>query len=191
MNRAFTGHSHDPDPGLVNMRGRLYDPELGRFISPDPFVTAPFDSQGLNRYSYVQNNPLNFTDPSGYQSYPSYPSSGYVNMPAPGNPEGAPDITTMHAPPGQEFLLWHPGIAGTEPAPPSSGSAGALACAVGIQAVHELGRPELWQMVRERGDRLFERLRSELRGTGMRVSVQGRGLLGAVVVETEPNPWLS
>ncbi|WP_062063730.1 RHS repeat-associated core domain-containing protein [Cellvibrio sp. OA-2007] len=46
--------------------GRVYDPELGRFMSADPFVQAPYNSQSYNRYSYVFNNPLSFTDPSGY-----------------------------------------------------------------------------------------------------------------------------
>jgi len=35
---GFTGHEHDPDLGLINMKGRLYDPAIGRFISADPFV---------------------------------------------------------------------------------------------------------------------------------------------------------
>ena len=48
------------------MNGRVYDPELGRFMSADPFVQAPYNSQSYNRYSYVFNNPLSFTDPSGY-----------------------------------------------------------------------------------------------------------------------------
>lgn len=50
------------------MNGRVYDSELGRFMSADPFVQAPYNSQSYNRYSYVFNNPLSFTDPSGYQS---------------------------------------------------------------------------------------------------------------------------
>ncbi len=48
------------------MRGRLYDPVLGRFLSADPFVQFPNNTQSYNRYSYVLNNPLSFTDPSGY-----------------------------------------------------------------------------------------------------------------------------
>ena len=42
--------------GMVNMQGRVYDPGLGRFLSPDPYMQAPFFSQSLNRYSYVFNN---------------------------------------------------------------------------------------------------------------------------------------
>lgn len=48
------------------MNGRIYDPELGRMLSPDPFVQVPEYSQNFNRYSYVMNNPLNLTDPSGF-----------------------------------------------------------------------------------------------------------------------------
>jgi len=46
------------------MNARLYDPEIGRFIQADDFV-EPDATQGLNRYSYVLNNPLSATDPSG------------------------------------------------------------------------------------------------------------------------------
>jgi RHS repeat-associated protein len=52
--------------GLINMNGRMYDPLLGRMLSPDPFVQAPTFTQSFNRYSYVWNNPLKYTDPSGY-----------------------------------------------------------------------------------------------------------------------------
>jgi hypothetical protein len=52
------------------MNGRVYDPEIGRFISADPYVTLPHDGQGLNRYAYALNNPLAFTDPSGFDPVP-------------------------------------------------------------------------------------------------------------------------
>ena len=64
--REFTGHEEIPDVGLVNMNGRVYDPVLGRFLSPDPNVQFASDLQSYNRYSYVQNNPLKYTDPTGY-----------------------------------------------------------------------------------------------------------------------------
>jgi RHS repeat-associated protein len=63
---GFTGHEHLDNLDLIHMNGRVYDPQLGRFISADPFVTAPYDGQSLNRYSYVWNNPLSFIDPSGF-----------------------------------------------------------------------------------------------------------------------------
>jgi hypothetical protein len=48
------------------MNARLYDPQIGRFMSADPFIDNIFDSQNLNRYSYVNNNPLSLTDPDGF-----------------------------------------------------------------------------------------------------------------------------
>lgn len=64
-NRGYTGHEMMPEFGLVNMNGRLYDPLLGRFLSPDNYVQLPDNSQSYNRYSYCLNNPLKYTDPSG------------------------------------------------------------------------------------------------------------------------------
>jgi RHS repeat-associated protein len=65
-NRDFTGHEYLEEIRLVHMNGRIYDPVVGRFLSPDPFIDNPLDLQSLNRYSYVNNNPLAYTDPSGY-----------------------------------------------------------------------------------------------------------------------------
>jgi RHS repeat-associated protein len=64
--RSYTGHEQIDDVCLVHMGGRVYDPILGRFLQADPFVQQPNNTQNLNRYSYVLNNPLNATDPSGY-----------------------------------------------------------------------------------------------------------------------------
>ncbi|MBI4815751.1 MAG: VCBS repeat-containing protein [Deltaproteobacteria bacterium] len=63
---GFTGHEAEEELGLVNMRGRMYDPEVGRFISPDPYVWNIASSQSLSRYAYVENNPITVTDPSGF-----------------------------------------------------------------------------------------------------------------------------
>jgi RHS repeat-associated protein len=63
---TYTGHEYDEELGLTNMGGRMYDQSVGRFLQPDPFVQAPFDTQGLNRYSYALNSPLNLTDPTGF-----------------------------------------------------------------------------------------------------------------------------
>jgi RHS repeat-associated protein len=65
LGRGYTGHEHLPRFGLINMNARLYDPALGRFLSPDPFVQMPDFSQSFNRYSYCVNNPLIYTDPNG------------------------------------------------------------------------------------------------------------------------------
>ena len=65
LGRGYTGHEHLLWFGLVNMNARLYDPALGRFLSPDPYVQAPDFTQNFNRYSYALNNPLKYTDISG------------------------------------------------------------------------------------------------------------------------------
>ncbi len=64
--RGYTGHEQLDDVGLIHMNGRVYDPGLGRFISADPQVQYVSNLQSYNRYSYVHNNPLSYTDPSGF-----------------------------------------------------------------------------------------------------------------------------
>ncbi|MCP5339423.1 MAG: hypothetical protein H7A14_07430 [Sinobacteraceae bacterium] len=64
--RGFTGHTMLDNLGLVHMNGRVHDPDLGRFLSGDPYIDGVLDTQGWNRYSYVQNNPLSRWDPAGY-----------------------------------------------------------------------------------------------------------------------------
>lgn len=63
--RSFTGQYLD-DTGLLFYHARYYDPALGRFISPDTVVPDARNPQTLNRYSYVLNNPINYTDPTGH-----------------------------------------------------------------------------------------------------------------------------
>jgi RHS repeat-associated protein len=64
--RGFTFHEHLDNTALIHMNGRVQDPGIGRFLSADPYVPEPFDGQSFNRYSYVDNNPLSFSDPSGF-----------------------------------------------------------------------------------------------------------------------------
>jgi RHS repeat-associated protein len=64
--RGYTGHEMLDDVGLVHMNGRLYDSALGRMCAADRDVQAPDMIQNYNRYSYVLNNPMNATDPSGH-----------------------------------------------------------------------------------------------------------------------------
>lgn len=65
LGRGFTGHEHLPWFGLINMNARLYDPVIGRFLSPDPYIQMPDFTQNFNRYSYCLNNPLILLDETG------------------------------------------------------------------------------------------------------------------------------
>jgi RHS repeat-associated protein len=65
FDRGYTGHEMLDAFGLINMNGRVYDPVMARFLSPDNYVQAHNNSQGFNRYSYCLNNPLVYTDPDG------------------------------------------------------------------------------------------------------------------------------
>ena len=64
--RLFTGARFDGTIGLYQMGARWYDPALGRWLQPDSIVPEPGNPQALNRYAYVYNNPLRYTDPSGH-----------------------------------------------------------------------------------------------------------------------------
>lgn len=65
VDRGYTLHEHLDGFGLINMNGRVYDPLLGMFLSPDPYVQAPGNWLNYNRYGYCYGNPLSYTDPDG------------------------------------------------------------------------------------------------------------------------------
>lgn len=64
--RGYTGHTMLDNVNFIHMNGRVQDPLLGRFVSADPLIAQPAFTQSYNRYSYVFNNPLSYTDPSGF-----------------------------------------------------------------------------------------------------------------------------
>jgi RHS repeat-associated protein len=66
IDRGFTGHEHLEVFGLINMNGRMYDPYIGRFLSVDPVIQFPDNAFSFSGYGYCFNNPLIYTDPSGY-----------------------------------------------------------------------------------------------------------------------------
>ncbi len=66
MYRGYTGHEHLPEFVLINMNGRMYDPLLGRMLGPDKVINDPLNTQCYNSYTYANNNPLKFIDPSGW-----------------------------------------------------------------------------------------------------------------------------
>ncbi|OXG06084.1 RHS repeat-associated protein [Flavobacterium araucananum] len=80
LDRGYTGHEHLQSVGLINMNGRLYDPKLRRFLQPDNNIQDPFNTQNYNRYSYVLNNPLKYTDQTGefWQFLAGFVFSAYI-----------------------------------------------------------------------------------------------------------------
>jgi RHS repeat-associated protein len=62
----FTGQRHEEPGGLYQMGARWYDPYLNRWVQPDTIIPDWYDPQSLNRYTYVSNNPVNHTDPTGH-----------------------------------------------------------------------------------------------------------------------------
>ncbi|MDL2141712.1 FG-GAP-like repeat-containing protein [Flavobacterium tructae] len=80
LDRGYTGHEHIQSVGIINMNGRLYDPKLRRFLQPDNNIQDPFNPQNYNRYGYVLNNPLKYTDQSGefWQFIAGFVFSTYV-----------------------------------------------------------------------------------------------------------------
>ncbi len=60
---TYTGREFDPESGLYYYRARYYDTQMGRFTAADPLGFAA----GVNSYTYVNNNPINYTDPTGLQ----------------------------------------------------------------------------------------------------------------------------
>lgn len=64
--RGYTAHTMLDNIGLVHMNGRVFDPVVGRFLSADPYIDGELNTQGWNRYSYVRNDPLSATDPTGF-----------------------------------------------------------------------------------------------------------------------------
>ena len=64
----FTGQRHDTSDGLYDQRARMYDPATGRFFSRDPSAGLASAPQSLNRFTYVENNPVSAVDPAGLSS---------------------------------------------------------------------------------------------------------------------------
>ena len=94
--KRFTGQYHEQalpgGEGLAYYNARWYDPALGRFISADTLVPSPSNPQDFNRYSYVRNNPLRFTDPTGHYIFENEPSEikHIISASSPNNPSGQP-----------------------------------------------------------------------------------------------------
>lgn len=78
--RGFTNQEMIDALCLVNLNASVYDPVIGRFLSADDVVDDPTNLQHLNRYSYVNNNPLSFTDPTGHDGFSMFNELGMVSL---------------------------------------------------------------------------------------------------------------
>jgi RHS repeat-associated protein len=78
VTKGYTDHEHLIDQELIHMNGRIYDFNIGRFLSVDPFLQFPENSQSANPYSYILNNPMSGTDPTGYRSVRSGNASAWA-----------------------------------------------------------------------------------------------------------------
>lgn len=90
--QGFTGHEMLDNLDFVHMNGRVYDPRAARFISPDPFIDGAGHTQGWNRYAYVKNNPLSFTDPTGFMCHSTCLPVDPWNRRAFGSPLGSAGV---------------------------------------------------------------------------------------------------
>lgn len=80
-NRGFTGHEHLDELDFIHMNARVYDPDIGRFLSADPTVAYTQNPQSFNRYAYAMNNPLNRVDLDGFQDVSAQPVSPDTVLP--------------------------------------------------------------------------------------------------------------
>lgn len=144
MPYGYTGQEQDSELGLVNMHGRLYDPTLGQFMSADPVIQAPF-SQGLNRFAYAFNSPLNYTDPSGYSAEESEAAAigigvGYFSglaatLLTSGGSVGAAAGTTSAAATTGGQVATSAGVAAAAPALAAAGMGAGIASSIATTAV--------------------------------------------------------
>jgi hypothetical protein len=99
------------------MGARWYDPALGRWLQADSIVPEPGNPQALNRYTYVYNNPLRYTDPSGHWIFEGGPGDPYFIGPWLYEAQRRQDFITPHDPTTGEFVavvtapLWAPTLA--------------------------------------------------------------------------------
>jgi RHS repeat-associated protein len=96
---GFGGQEQEDDLGLINMGGRIYDPSLARFLTPDPLVTEPLNAQSYHPYGYALNSPLRFTDPTGFEPENMEGGGGFGYEP------GGSGVPVSNGPPSNMSLL--------------------------------------------------------------------------------------
>ncbi|QHE86661.1 RHS repeat domain-containing protein [Hydrogenophaga sp. BPS33] len=119
--RGFTGHEHLDELDFIHMNARVYDPDVGRFLSPDPTVPEFTNPQAYNRYAYTINNPLNLVDRNGFAhtspgsdggDSSSGTASGGGEGPSGGNGDSAGDSTGVASKPDNPNKTSAQGVTG-------------------------------------------------------------------------------
>ena len=111
----YSGQRTDSGIGLAWVNSRWYDSYLSRWIQPDTIVPDLVNPQNLNRYSYVLNNPLRYTDPSGH-----CPQCAIAAAAAPFGPPGwvvgGVAALAVTASAGGQMFVWGPNAEGNREA---------------------------------------------------------------------------
>jgi len=98
--KLFTGQRELAGLGIYHYNARFYSPKLGRFLSPDTIVQSFANPQTLNRFSYVINNPLRYTDPTGHvvscDAADKLRKSTNSPLPLPNHPTYQKNLTILH-----------------------------------------------------------------------------------------------
>ncbi len=97
----YTGQQYDPNCGFYYLRTRYYDPMCGRFLNVDTYSGNIYDPKTLHKYSYTENNPVNFSDPSGKFSLASFTITVSII-----GALSAASIYSYLNPPGSEKFTW-------------------------------------------------------------------------------------
>ncbi|MCY1662608.1 RHS repeat-associated core domain-containing protein [Chryseobacterium sp. SL1] len=81
IDRGYTSHEHLSEVSIIHMNGRLYDPLLRRFLNADENIQDPANTQNYNKYGYVMNNPMMYSDPDGefWWWFAGALAGGYLN----------------------------------------------------------------------------------------------------------------
>lgn len=96
--RSYTGHEQISEiNGLIHMNARLYDSDIGRFLSGDSLIQDSEDSQYFNRYSYVRNSPMVYVDPTGHETIELAPIYVYASPEPVYNFNYVPDYSSSYS----------------------------------------------------------------------------------------------
>jgi RHS repeat-associated protein len=136
-NRGFTGHEHLDELDFIHMNARVYDPDIGRFLSPDPTVPYINNPQAFNRYAYAVNNPLNYIDKDGFTFSPVGNQTSIADT-APKS--GDASLNEGNALGKAEALSATGSTPGTQPSSPSSPGFGPHGVREGDEVVAENSR---------------------------------------------------